>query len=57
VYGGELSMSWGFSREMFDSATVQHLADQYASELQALIEHCCTLPIAQATPSDFPLAG
>ncbi|MGY2316378.1 non-ribosomal peptide synthase/polyketide synthase [Pseudomonas sp. SDO5522_S412] len=56
VYGGELSMSWGFSREMFDSATVQQLVDRYASELHALIEHCCTLPAAQATPSDFPLA-
>ncbi len=56
VYGGELSMSWGFSREMFDSATVQHLVDQYALELHALIEHCCTLQAAQATPSDFPLA-
>ncbi|MFG6206639.1 non-ribosomal peptide synthetase [Pseudomonas retamae] len=56
VYGGELSMSWGFSREMFDSATVQALVDQYAIELHALIEHCCALPVAQATPSDFPLA-
>ncbi|QHF49930.1 non-ribosomal peptide synthase/polyketide synthase [Pseudomonas sp. S49] len=56
VYGGELSMNWGFSREMFDSATVQYLVDQYALELHALIEHCCTLPTAQATPSDFPLA-
>ncbi|WP_460111359.1 non-ribosomal peptide synthetase [Pseudomonas sp. S3_H04] len=56
VYGGELSMSWGFSREMFDSATVQYLVDQYALELHALIEHCCTLQAAQATPSDFPLA-
>jgi amino acid adenylation domain-containing protein/non-ribosomal peptide synthase protein (TIGR01720 family) len=56
VYGGELSMSWGFSREMFDSATMQYLVDQYALELHALIEHCCTLQAAQATPSDFPLA-
>jgi len=56
VYGGELSMSWGFSREMFDGATVQKLVDQYAIELHALIEHCCTLQAAQATPSDFPLA-
>ncbi|AXJ04236.1 non-ribosomal peptide synthetase [Pseudomonas fluorescens] len=56
VYGGELAMSWGFSREMFDAATVQHLADQYALELDALIEHCCTQALPQATPSDFPLA-
>jgi amino acid adenylation domain-containing protein/non-ribosomal peptide synthase protein (TIGR01720 family) len=56
VYGGELSMSWGFSREMFDSATVQGLVDQYALELAALIEHCCALEVPQTTPSDFPLA-
>ncbi|MCF4994542.1 amino acid adenylation domain-containing protein [Pseudomonas syringae] len=56
VYGGELSMSWAFSREMFDSATVQRLVDRYAVELGALIEHCCTLEVPQTTPSDFPLA-
>ncbi|MHC8352108.1 amino acid adenylation domain-containing protein [Pseudomonas sp. RT4P38] len=56
VYGGELSLSWGFSREMFDTATIQRLADDYAQELNALIEHCCALEANQATPSDFPLA-
>jgi amino acid adenylation domain-containing protein/non-ribosomal peptide synthase protein (TIGR01720 family) len=56
VYGGELSLSWGFSREMFDTATIQRLADDYAQELNALIEHCCAVEAAQATPSDFPLA-
>ncbi|PMY89317.1 MULTISPECIES: non-ribosomal peptide synthetase, partial [unclassified Pseudomonas] len=56
VYGGELSMSWAFSREMFDTTTIQQLVDQYAVELNALIEHCCTLDAPQATPSDFPLA-
>ncbi|HEF4763026.1 TPA: non-ribosomal peptide synthetase [Pseudomonas putida] len=56
VYGGELSLSWGFSREMFDIATVQRLADDYVRELNALIEHCCALRAPQATPSDFPLA-
>ncbi|WP_192560200.1 non-ribosomal peptide synthase/polyketide synthase [Pseudomonas allokribbensis] len=56
VYGGELALNWGFSREMFDAATVQQLADQYALELNALIDHCCALEAPQATPSDFPLA-
>ncbi|MET0849196.1 MAG: amino acid adenylation domain-containing protein, partial [Pseudomonas sp.] len=56
VYGGELALSWGFSREMFDTATIQGLADDYALELNALIDHCCSLPAPQATPSDFPLA-
>ncbi|WP_431479914.1 non-ribosomal peptide synthase/polyketide synthase [Pseudomonas simiae] len=56
VYGGELALQWGFSREMFDVATVQRLADDYRAELQALIEHCCATPAGQVTPSDFPLA-
>jgi len=56
VYGGELALSWGFSREMFDTATIQRLVDDYALELAALIEHCCAVEVPQATPSDFPLA-
>ncbi|WP_283181065.1 non-ribosomal peptide synthetase [Pseudomonas svalbardensis] len=56
VYGGELSLSWGFSREMFDAATIPRLADDYALELNALIDHCCAVEAPQATPSDFPLA-
>ncbi|MEZ1355153.1 condensation domain-containing protein, partial [Pseudomonas aeruginosa] len=39
VYGGELSLHWSFSREMFAEATVQRLVDDYARELHALIEH------------------
>nr|WP_318196226.1 non-ribosomal peptide synthetase [Pseudomonas fluorescens]VVN35331.1 Linear gramicidin synthase subunit B [Pseudomonas fluorescens] len=57
VYAGEFSLGWRFSREMFDEATVQRLADDYVAELQALIEHCCELKERSATPSDFPLAG
>ncbi|MFL1491454.1 non-ribosomal peptide synthase/polyketide synthase [Pseudomonas antarctica] len=56
VYGGELSLQWGFSREMFSVATIERLADDYATELKALIEHCCATPAGQVTPSDFPLA-
>nr|WP_314532430.1 non-ribosomal peptide synthase/polyketide synthase [uncultured Pseudomonas sp.] len=56
VYGGELALQWGFSREMFDAATVQRLADDYVAELKALIEHCCDTQAGQVTPSDFPLA-
>ncbi|RON48837.1 non-ribosomal peptide synthase/polyketide synthase [Pseudomonas frederiksbergensis] len=56
VYGGELSMSWGFSHEMFDAATIQQLVDSYGAELRTLIEHCAALETPQATPSDFPLA-
>ncbi|WP_426134158.1 non-ribosomal peptide synthase/polyketide synthase [Pseudomonas sp. PWP3-1b2] len=56
VYGGELALNWGFSTAMFDAATVQSLADQFATELVAVIEHCCAQAAPHATPSDFPLA-
>ncbi|WP_308583944.1 non-ribosomal peptide synthase/polyketide synthase [uncultured Pseudomonas sp.] len=56
VYGGELNLSWSFSREMFSEATVQRLADAYEQELKALIEHCCLAAHQGVTPSDFPLA-
>ncbi|MDF5918819.1 condensation domain-containing protein [Pseudomonas aeruginosa] len=57
VYGGELSLHWSFSREMFAEATVQRLVDDYARELHALIEHCLDPRHRGVTPSDFPLAG
>uniref|UniRef100_UPI0025EDDE3D non-ribosomal peptide synthetase n=1 Tax=uncultured Pseudomonas sp. TaxID=114707 RepID=UPI0025EDDE3D len=57
VYGGALSLSWTFSREMFDSATIQHLADAYAEELEALVRHCCDAQPRGVTPSDFPLVN
>ncbi|KAB0494815.1 non-ribosomal peptide synthetase [Pseudomonas vancouverensis] len=56
VYGGQLSLQWGFSRDMFADSTVQQLADAYVDELKKLIEHCCTTAAGQVTPSDFPLA-
>ncbi|NPA20650.1 MAG: amino acid adenylation domain-containing protein [Gammaproteobacteria bacterium] len=55
VYGGELSLAFSFSGQMFARATIERLARAYEAELAALVEHC------QApqglTPSDFPLAG
>ncbi len=56
VYGGELKLNWSFSQEMFEQTTVQQLADDYARELKALIEHCCAAAHQGVTPSDFPLA-
>ncbi|SDA35417.1 non-ribosomal peptide synthetase, partial [Pseudomonas sp. NFPP12] len=56
VYGGQLKLGWTFSQAMFDTATIEHLADDYARELKALIEHCSQPEHRGATPSDFPLA-
>ncbi|MFB4394860.1 MULTISPECIES: amino acid adenylation domain-containing protein, partial [unclassified Pseudomonas] len=56
VYDGELSLSWLFSDALFDSATIQALADDYLRELHAVVEHCCAPGNRGFTPSDFPLA-
>ncbi|PWY53264.1 non-ribosomal peptide synthetase [Pseudomonas sp. RW409] len=56
VYGGQLKLGWTFSTQMFDAATIQRLADDYAEELKALIEHCSQPQHRGVTPSDFPLA-
>ncbi|MDH0485647.1 MULTISPECIES: non-ribosomal peptide synthetase [unclassified Pseudomonas] len=56
VYEGELSLGWTFSREVFDETVVQHLADEYVEELDALVAHCCDHGNRGVTPSDFPLA-
>nr|WP_085622981.1 MULTISPECIES: non-ribosomal peptide synthetase [unclassified Pseudomonas] len=57
VYGGELKLGWSFSRDIFDQATIQRLADDYARELAMLIAHCRQPQHRGVTPSDFPLAG
>ncbi|TBU87322.1 non-ribosomal peptide synthetase, partial [Stutzerimonas kirkiae] len=56
VYGDELSLNWSFSKEMFKEETIQHLANDYAEELKALIEHCIAKNSAGLTPSDVPLS-
>uniref|UniRef100_UPI0011CE582B condensation domain-containing protein n=1 Tax=Pseudomonas chlororaphis TaxID=587753 RepID=UPI0011CE582B len=57
VYGGQLKLGWNFSQTMFERSTIQRLADDYAEELKALIEHCSQPQHRGVTPSDFPLAG
>ncbi|MCU1734442.1 MULTISPECIES: non-ribosomal peptide synthase/polyketide synthase [unclassified Pseudomonas] len=57
VYGGELDLSWSFSSQVFERATIQRLADEYAAELRQLIEHCTAAGVAGMTPSDFPLVS
>ncbi|WDY56393.1 non-ribosomal peptide synthase/polyketide synthase [Pseudomonas sp. PSKL.D1] len=56
VYDGHLSLAWTFSREVFDSAAIEALAQAYLAQLQALISHCIAPGNAGVTPSDFPLA-
>jgi len=55
VYGGELSLAFSFSAQMFAPATIERLARAYEAELTAVIAHC-DRPHG-LTPSDVPLAG
>ena len=57
VYGGELQLNWTFSREMFEEAQIQQLADHYREELHSLVRHCLEPQNGAVTPSDFPLAS
>ncbi|MFJ3451672.1 non-ribosomal peptide synthase/polyketide synthase, partial [Pseudomonas sichuanensis] len=56
VYDGELSLSWTFSRAMFEPATIERLAKAYEAALAALVGHCLAEDAHGFTPSDFPLA-
>jgi amino acid adenylation domain-containing protein/non-ribosomal peptide synthase protein (TIGR01720 family) len=55
VFGGELRLVVGYSRERYEPATVQAWVDGFTRELQALVAHCLQGPMGM-TPSDFPLA-
>ncbi len=55
VHRGELKVSWTYSTEIHQRATIQHLSECFGDELRALIEHCSGA-VTGVTPSDFPLA-
>ncbi|WP_370844829.1 amino acid adenylation domain-containing protein [Pseudomonas putida] len=57
VFDGRLSLSWTYSEAMFDHATIEQLAEQLISQLQALVQHCLDEQVWAVTPSDFPLAN
>ena len=57
VYGGVLSFSWTFSRDVFAVSAIERLAQAFEEELKLLVEHCCQPGVGGLTPSDVPLAG
>src|SRR5262249_53795450 len=54
---GRLRGRFPTSREMYEPQTLRKLAEQYRSELEHLIAHCCDAASGGLTPSDVPLAG
>ncbi|GAA4261249.1 AMP-binding protein [Dactylosporangium darangshiense] len=53
---GVLHMAWTYCTHVHRPATVERLAQRYATALEELIEHCSRPGAGGHTPSDFPLA-
>ncbi|MFD8251186.1 non-ribosomal peptide synthase/polyketide synthase [Streptomyces werraensis] len=56
VTDGELRLTWHYSDQVHDEATVRALADGMTGALAAIAEHCARPGAGGRTPSDFPLA-
>jgi amino acid adenylation domain-containing protein/non-ribosomal peptide synthase protein (TIGR01720 family) len=56
VNAGELELSWIYSSQVHDEATVRRLAEEMVEALQEIVEHCAQPGAGGRTPSDFPLA-
>ena len=54
VSAGQLAMTWTFSANIHDRATIVRLAERYNGILGALVDRCRTPDSPAYTPSDFP---
>ncbi|HEX8936194.1 MAG TPA: amino acid adenylation domain-containing protein, partial [Pseudonocardiaceae bacterium] len=56
VTAGELQLSWTYSVNVHDEATITNLAEQMLQVLRQIVVHCADPQAGGCTPSDFPLA-
>ncbi|HYO57151.1 condensation domain-containing protein, partial [Archangium sp.] len=56
VFGGRLELTWVYSENVHERATVEALAQGFVEELRQLIANRSSEDAARLTPSDFPLA-
>ncbi|MFJ1932380.1 non-ribosomal peptide synthase/polyketide synthase [Kitasatospora sp. NPDC088160] len=57
VADGELELTWHYSDQAHEAATVRALAQATAAALTGIVEHCARPDAGGRTPSDYPLAG
>ncbi|MEU3221479.1 condensation domain-containing protein, partial [Streptomyces sp. NPDC006971] len=57
IQDGRLAFSWIYSGDVHREETVRGLAQAFAAELVACVEHCEGVGAGGCTPSDFPLVG
>jgi len=53
---GQLQITWTYSQELHDRASIEQVANRYMEALRAIIAHCQVKENRGYTPSDFPLA-
>ncbi|HEX8933105.1 MAG TPA: condensation domain-containing protein, partial [Pseudonocardiaceae bacterium] len=56
VEAGELALTWLYSDQIHDEATIRRLAEDMIGALRGIVEHCAEPGAGGRTPSDFPLA-
>jgi len=56
VQAGVLELSWAYSAELHDEATIAALAEDMIQALREIVAHCAEPGAGGRTPSDFPLA-
>ncbi|HJT04866.1 MAG TPA: condensation domain-containing protein, partial [Pseudonocardiaceae bacterium] len=56
VADGELQLSWTYSENVHDEATITQLAVEMLEALRQIVAHCADPQAGGCTPSDFPLA-
>ncbi|MBV9061151.1 MAG: amino acid adenylation domain-containing protein, partial [Pseudonocardiales bacterium] len=56
VSDGQLQLSWTYSENVHDEATIEWLATQTCEALRQILLHCAEPDAGGCTPSDFPLA-
>ncbi|HEY3692595.1 MAG TPA: amino acid adenylation domain-containing protein, partial [Pseudonocardiaceae bacterium] len=55
VEDGELALTWLYSEQVHDEATMRRLAKEMIQALGEIVEHCAQPGAGGRTPSDFPL--
>ncbi|HSZ28438.1 MAG TPA: condensation domain-containing protein, partial [Pseudonocardiaceae bacterium] len=56
IAAGELQLSWTYSENVHDEATITQLASHMLQALRQIVAHCADPRAGGCTPSDFPLA-
>jgi len=57
VRGGELVMSWKYSRNLHRHKAIERVAADYIEALREIIKHCRSVQAGSVTPSDFPMVN